>query len=126
MHMPWEHFNILTTGSTTLPRHENNESDFNCLMNINYAMILLQYVFTSTIRCNKTSRKPDSSLKCQNIVLSNIFVNSLAETIIANTNKGNRNVILMTTPELYQRSYATSIDHFHKWLRILLFISYVN
>ena len=51
-HMPWEHFNILTTGSTTLPRHENNESDFNCLMNINYAMILLQYVFTSTIRCN--------------------------------------------------------------------------
>ena len=44
MHMPWEHFNILTTGSTTLPRHENKESDFNCLMNINYAMILLQYV----------------------------------------------------------------------------------
>ena len=50
MDMPWEHFNILTTGSITLPRHENYESYFICL--INYAMILHQYVCSSTIRCN--------------------------------------------------------------------------
>ena len=74
----------------------------------------------------KTSRKPDSSLKCQNIILSNIFVNSLAETVIPNRNKGNGNVILIKTPGLYQRNYATSIDHFHKWRRILLFTSNVN